>query len=502
MLRTFRRLRWRMTFSYLLVTLPAIVLIQTCFLVFIGIVVYAFMNSQALAEDQASAMALVAPQAAPYIHNADQASLAQWLHSTTCATPGSPTMFPKNTFPAVSLTTIVDASGRVLADATASITPGITLAQQLDAQAATVLQAALEGQTAPQALAIRRPDNTLVAAAPIKDAEQRILGAWLVMVGETVFFTREEAIWILLVFLIPISIVATCIAIVLGTIYGSLTSRNLVQRLRVLTSAANAWSAGDFHVVAHDPSGDELGALSRRLNQMAEQLRSLVATRQELATLEERNRLARDLHDSVKQQLFAISMQLASARTLLGGQAPVDALLAHAETLTQGAQQEVTATIHALRPAALDEVGLAEALRAYVAEWHERHQVVAEVRYHGRRDLPLPIEQVLFRVAQEALANIVRHSHATHVTIEISSESQAVTQTITDNGRGFQPDTPASNGIGLQSMRERVVAAGGTLLIESQPGRGHAHHRADDARADRRPTAEPTTDHRPPTTDH
>jgi two-component system, NarL family, sensor histidine kinase LiaS len=501
MLRTFRRLRWRMTFSYLLVTIPAIVLIQACFLVFIGIVVYAFVNSQVLAEDQASAMAIVAPQAVPYIRDADQASLSRWLHSTTCATPGTPTMFPKNTFPAVSLTTIVDASGRVLADATASITPGIMLAQQLDSQAATVLQAALEGQTAPQALAIRRPDNTLVAAAPIKDTEQRTLGAWLVMVDETVFFNRDEAIVVLLVFLIPISIAATGIAIVLGTIYGSLTSRNLVQRLRALTSAANAWSAGDFQVVAQDASGDELGALSRRLNQMAEQLRSLVATRQELATIEERNRLARDLHDSVKQQLFAISMQLASARTLLGGQAPVDALLAHAETLTQGAQHEVTATIHALRPAALDEVGLAEALRTHVAEWSQQHQVVAEVRYNGKRDLPLAVEQVLFRVAQEALANVARHSHATRVTIDISREHQAVTQTIADNGCGFQPDTPAPGGMGLRSMRERVMALGGTLELESRPGAGTriiAQIPLEPTTDDRRLT----TDKRPETADH
>jgi two-component system, NarL family, sensor histidine kinase LiaS len=472
MLRTFRRLRWRMTCSYILVTIPAIVLIQTCFLVLIGIVTYAFLNSQLLAEDQAKALAVIAPQATPYLRDADQAGLAQWLYDTTCVSAHEPTMFPEDTYPALSLTTIVDANGRVLADATATITPGILLAQQLDAQAATVLQAALEGQTAPEALAIRRPDNALVAAAPIKDAEQRVLGAWLVAVEETAFFSRDEALVVLLVFLIPLSILASCFAIVLGTIYGSLTSRNLVQRLRVLASAANAWSAGDFSAVARDPSGDEVGALSRQLNQMAQQLQALVATRQELATLEERNRLARDLHDSVKQQLFAISMQLASARTLLTNQPPVDALLAHAETLTQGAQHEVTATIHALRPAALYASGLAQALRAYVAEWCQQHQIVAEVRYQGRHKLPLEVEQVFFRVAQEALANVVRHSHATQVTIDIIREQHAVTETIADNGRGFQPDTPAPGGIGLQSMRERVTALGGTLLIESQPGAG------------------------------
>jgi NarL family two-component system sensor histidine kinase LiaS len=205
---------------------------------------------------------------------------------------------------------------------------------------------------------------------------------------------------------------------------------------------------------------------------MAEQLQTLVATRQELAKLEERNRLARDLHDSVKQQLFAISMQLASARTLVHDQAPVDGLLAHAESLTQAAQQEVTATIHALRPAALHEVGLVEALRAYVAEWSQQYQIAAEVHGRGQRELPLVVEQVLFRVAQEALANIARHSQATQVTIQVIAEQHTVTLSITDDGRGFRPQAVTQQGIGLQSMRERVASSGGTLAIESRPGEG------------------------------
>jgi NarL family two-component system sensor histidine kinase LiaS len=205
---------------------------------------------------------------------------------------------------------------------------------------------------------------------------------------------------------------------------------------------------------------------------MAEQLQTLVATRQELAKLEERNRLARDLHDSVKQQLFAISMQLASARTLAHDQEPVDRLLAHAESLTQAAQQEVTATIQALRPAALHEIGLVEALRAYAAEWSQQYQIAAEVRCRGQRELPLAVEQVLFRVAQEALANAARHSQATRVVLQVVAEQHAVTLSITDNGRGFQPQAVAQHGFGLQSMRERVASSGGTLAIESQPGEG------------------------------
>jgi HAMP domain-containing protein len=352
--------------------------IQACFLVLVGGALYAFINSQALAEDQAKALAAIAPQAAPYLRSPapDQEGLSQWLQGTMCSGASELTMFPEDTYPAVLLTAVVDARGRVVADATGATRPGVMLADQLDPQATRVLQAALEGQTTPETLALRLPNNAIVAATPIKDADQRVLGAWFVNVGATRFFTRDEALFVLLVFLVPLSILASFFAIILGAIYGYLTSRNLVQRLRGLASAADAWSAGDFRVVARDRTEDELGNLSRRLNQMAEQLQTLVTTRQELAALEERNRLARDLHDSVKQQLFAISMQLASARTLLHDQAPVDGLLAHAESLTQAAQHEVMATIHALRPAALHEVGLVEALRAYVTEWSQHHAII------------------------------------------------------------------------------------------------------------------------------
>lgn len=474
MLHSFRRLQWRMTFSYIFVTIPAIVLLQACFLLLVFGAFYAFMNSQMLAEDQASALSVIAPQAASYLRgpNPDQDGLTQWLQGTMCGGSYEPTMFPKDTHPAVLLTAVVDANGQVVADATGATRPGAQLVEQLDPLGRQVLQAALSGQTTPQTLALRQPNNGIVAAAPIKDAEQRVVGAWFVNVAAARFFTRDEALFILLVFLVPLSILASVFSIGLGTIYGYLTSRNLVQRLRVLSSAADAWSAGDFRVVSHDRSKDELGNLSRRLNQMAEQLQTLVTTRQQLAALEERNRLARDLHDSVKQQLFAISMQLASARTLLANQDAADRLLEHAESLTQAAQQEVMSTIHALRPAALHQVGLREAVRAYVASWSQQYGIAPTVESQGEAELPLVVEQELFRVAQEALTNVARHSAATQVTLQLIADRQAGTLTIADNGRGFDPQATEQHGIGLQSMRERVAALDGMLRIESRPGAG------------------------------
>jgi hypothetical protein len=101
MLHSFRRLQWRMTFSYILVTIPAIVLLQVCFLVLVFGAFYAFINSQAVAEDQAGALAVIAPQAAAYLRSPtpDQDGLTQWLQGTMCVGAYEPTMFPKDMQP-------------------------------------------------------------------------------------------------------------------------------------------------------------------------------------------------------------------------------------------------------------------------------------------------------------------------------------------------------------------------------------------------------------------
>jgi len=141
----------------------------------------------------------------------------------------------------------------------------------------------------------------------------------------------------------------------MGMLLGFVTARSLTGRLRRLTEAATAWGQGDFDRLSHDTSSDELGQLARHLYHMAIQLRRLLETRQELATLEERNRLARDLHDSIKQQVFATAMQVATAQALLphdpeGAQAH----LAESQRLVQQTQQELTGLIHELRPGSLE----------------------------------------------------------------------------------------------------------------------------------------------------
>ncbi|HUY76242.1 MAG TPA: sensor histidine kinase [Ktedonobacterales bacterium] len=261
------------------------------------------------------------------------------------------------------------------------------------------------------------------------------------------------------------------IASVVGTLTGLLITRNVTRRLRRITLAAQAWSKGEFGVEAHDSTPDEIGQLGQDLNGMAQQLHALLATREELATIEERNRLARDLHDFVKQNIFATALLVGAARTHLPpDMLPAQTYLADAEALAEETRQELTALVRALRPARLDDKGLAVVLRDAAEQWSRRMGVAVAMRTQGERVIALDIEEALFRVAQEALANIGRHSEAAHVTIQLAWESAQVRLTITDDGAGFDVAHANGRGVGLASMRERVVAHNGTLKITSTAG--------------------------------
>jgi signal transduction histidine kinase len=206
--------------------------------------------------------------------------------------------------------------------------------------------------------------------------------------------------------------------------------------------------------------------------QLLAELRLAQRQLHDLAVAEERNRLARDLHDSVKQQVFATTMQLGAARVLLQRNPhPVQTHVVEAEQLAQQAGTELSLLIHELRPVALGDKGLAEALHAYSADWSRQTGIAAVVEAQGERPLPPATEHALLRVTQEALANVARHSHATMVTLALTYAADAVTLLITDNGRGFDART-TRKGVGLDSMRERIERLGGRVQVESQIGIG------------------------------
>ena len=333
---------------------------------------------------------------------------------------------------------------------------------------APLMTAALRGEEDPWSLGAYSPGREqMLAAAPVEGEGGRILGAVVTVV-------RVPNLTGPLFTVIAAGALALAVpAALLGMIFGFLTAWGMTRRLQRLARAARAWSQGDFSVAVKDRSKDEIGQLSRELNDMAAQLESLMQTRGELATLEARNRFARDLHDSVKQQVFATSFQVAAARALIESDAQAaEAHLAQADELVRQAQKELNVLIGEMRPAALEGKGLAGALRDYVRGWSQSAEIPAEVHVRGEREVPLQVEQALFRVVQEALANVARHSGAKRAEVDLIYTANTLTLRVSDDGRGFDPADDRDQGFGLQSMRERMEGLGGRVSVESAPGEG------------------------------
>jgi NarL family two-component system sensor histidine kinase LiaS len=205
---------------------------------------------------------------------------------------------------------------------------------------------------------------------------------------------------------------------------------------------------------------------SERNERLVEELKATQQKLQDLAVVDERNRLARDLHDSVKQQVFAISMQLSAARTALSESDRAYSSVVEAERLAQQAGTELTTLIGALRPPVLASKTLADAIREHVAVWSRQNKIESDVNIDANVSANGQVEQALFRVLQESLANVARHSRAGKVLVHLKSEQENVILLVDDNGVGFDGKR-TSEGIGLDSMRERLAAVNGTLEVSS-----------------------------------
>jgi PAS domain S-box-containing protein len=194
---------------------------------------------------------------------------------------------------------------------------------------------------------------------------------------------------------------------------------------------------------------------------------------QELAALEERQRLARELHDSVSQALYGITLGTHTARTLLQRDPskvaePLDYVLSQAEA----ALTEMRALIFELRPESLETEGLIAAISRQAAALNARHEIVVSIELCNEPDLSLKAKEELYRVVQEALHNTVKHARAKKVKVCMNFNADGLMMEIHDDGIGFDTTRSFPGHLGLHSMRERIGRLGGTLQIESTPGQG------------------------------
>jgi signal transduction histidine kinase len=230
-----------------------------------------------------------------------------------------------------------------------------------------------------------------------------------------------------------------------------------------------------YYLPGQEPGEDEsvfLGAVADQTAVAVENAR-LFAGAQDTAALEERQRLARELHDSVSQALYGIILGADAARTLLDRDPDrVPEPLEYVLSLAKAGLAEMRALIFELRPESLATEGLIAALEKQAALVQARHELAVHVTLCDEPDAPLEVKEAVYRIAQEALNNTVKHAQAERVELRLEQDADEILLEVRDDGGGFDPAGSFPGHLGLKSMRERVARLGGTLRIESAPGEG------------------------------
>jgi signal transduction histidine kinase len=277
--------------------------------------------------------------------------------------------------------------------------------------------------------------------------------------------------------LIRTGLAVLVVAVPAGLAFGLLSTRRLTRRLKRLAALTLEVADGGFERRVPVSGHDEVSQLEENFNRMAGQLQASLDARRQLAEANarhaERARIARELHDSISQELFSLSVLAGGLRRALP---PGSGVLTEVETMERTAEdtmREMQSLLLALRPVALDELGLASAIEGICHAYTERAGVEVGAELEPV-ELSPALEHAILRVTQEALANAVRHADADRVTVRLRTCEDLVVLEITDNGRGFDVEARQETavGLGLGAMRDRVTEHGGSMSVDSAPGTG------------------------------
>lgn len=312
----------------------------------------------------------------------------------------------------------------------------------------------------------------------------------LLMVGGVLYYLRYYGYlkpfsgWLPFV---SLSVVLTGIAVTAGAVFGAWQSGRTSRRLKRLDEAMLHLEKGRLSAKVEPMGDDEIGRLAERLSLIRRKWEEQVTSLQRLsndnaelanqarysAIVEERQRLARELHDAVSQQLFAISMTAtALSRTLEKDPERARHQIVLIEEMASVAQSEMRALLLHLRPVHLEGKRLTDGLRDLVKELEAKVQIGISTDFDEDLRLPKGIENHLFRIVQEALSNTLRHAKASKLSLSLKNLGETVYLAIRDNGIGFDVSERKQASYGLRTMQERVNELGGDISIISAPGKG------------------------------
>lgn len=284
-------------------------------------------------------------------------------------------------------------------------------------------------------------------------------------------------------------------SVLIGLACGLVSARYVTSRLEQIDHVTEAWRSGNFERLIDLSGTDELERHARRLNAMAGELQTHLNLKQAVAVADERNRIARDLHDTVKQKLFALGLQLAAVQSKAGAyaqgeihsaskQGSTPTLLAidvvpnlkEAQEITREAQSDLHEIITQLRPFQAGELSFHDQLSAVAEGFSRRFDVVVDLVGLDDVKLAPKIELHLTRITQEAIANAIRHGGAHTITVDYENNSDGSVFSIQDDGCGFDP-AQESDGLGFASIAHRVSELpNGQYRLISTPGAGCALH--------------------------
>lgn len=262
------------------------------------------------------------------------------------------------------------------------------------------------------------------------------------------------------------------ISLPIGIACGLMASRYVTRQLQRMNEVTERWRQGDFAVSIALPNDDVLIRHSQHLNEMAQDLEMYLNLKQDLAVSNERNRVARELHDTVKQKLFALGLQLATAKSKPNVMEAAREHILEAETITREAQHDLMEIITQLHPAETSDSAFYDRIGSIAEDFRRRFGVSIEVNHPDSARLDAGAQHQVLRIVQEALMNAVRHGKASKIVIAGMTDRDLTRVTIADNGNGF--DTAKKmRGFGITSMHDRARdLPGGTLEITSAEGAG------------------------------